>query len=53
MRAFESVSDVELKLIANNLDVDYDCRIEAAKEIYRRAGEADGKGLHKPDGRYI
>ncbi|MEK3950937.1 hypothetical protein MHB46_21435 [Paenibacillus sp. FSL H7-0703] len=42
MRAFESVSDVELKLIANNLDVDYDYRIEATKEIYRRAGVTDG-----------
>lgn len=42
MRAFEKVSDLELKIIADNLDVDYDCRIEAAKEIYRRAGVTDG-----------
>ncbi|KAF6576546.1 hypothetical protein NYE46_07605 [Listeria sp. FSL L8-0308] len=53
MRPFESMTNSELVIAAYDETKDYDYRILAHEEIYRRAGVTDGNGLHKPDGRYI
>jgi hypothetical protein len=42
MNPIDNMSDIELILAVDNQVVDYDYRIEAAKEIYRRAGVTDG-----------
>lgn len=53
MRPFESMTGSELVIAAYDETKDYDYRILAHEEIYRRAGVTGGKGLHKPDGRDI
>lgn len=41
MRPFESMTGSELVIAAYDESKDYDYRIEAEKEIYRRAGAMD------------
>lgn len=50
VRPFESMTNSELVIAAYDETKDYDYRILAHEETYRRAGVTDGNGLHKPDG---
>ncbi|MGG1639898.1 hypothetical protein ACIFQM_01110 [Paenibacillus sp. NRS-1782] len=47
MRPFKSMSGAELVIAAYDESKDYDYRIEAAKEIYRRAGVPDARGIQQ------